>query len=141
MQLSENFTLEEATFSETASRNNIDNTPDEATLEKMKFTASNMENVRLLLDKPIIVSSWFRCLELNRTIKSKDTSQHVLGEAVDFKCPKFGTPRKIVETILNAEISFDQLILEYNSWVHVSFKSKNRNQVLIIDTKGTRIFS
>jgi len=42
--------------------------------------------------------------------------------------------------IIESNIQYDQLILEYDAWVHISFSARNRRQVLIIDSKGTRSF-
>lgn len=141
MNLSKYFTLEEATFSETAARHGIENQPDELTLSQMKRTAEKLDAVREFLNVPVYVSSWLRVLELNRKIGSKDSSQHVKGEAVDFKAAKFGTPKDIVDALMTAGIEFDQLILEFNSWVHVSFRDEsNRGQVLVIDNQGTRVY-
>ncbi len=142
MNLSPNFTLIEAIYSDTAAKLDLDNTPDEVTLNRMKETAAKMELVRALLGTPILINSWYRSLEVNRAVRSSDTSQHRLGEAVDFRSPKFGTPRQVVEFLKASILDFDQLILEFDSWVHISFRaSKNRKQALIIDNKGTRLFS
>jgi hypothetical protein len=143
-QLSEHFSLEELTFSEIASRNKIDNTPSDAIIAKLKFTASQMELVRSALGNNFIhVNSGYRCLAANTLLGSKSTSQHTKGEAVDFICRPFGTPRDIVLLLKSSNIKFDQLILEFDSWVHISFVSstKPRRQVLIIDKLGTRLFS
>ena len=94
-----------------------------------------MEKVRAFLGKPISVSSWYRCLQLNREIGSKDTSQHTKAEAVDFICPAFGTPTDICKLLVANKdlIRFDQLILEH-TWVHISWNSvpgsQQRGQVL-----------
>lgn len=142
LKLSKYFSLEEFTTSETAARYGIDNTPGPGILGTLIFTAEKLDGVRELLNQPIIINSAFRCSELNTKIGSKPSSQHTKGQAVDFICPKFGTPKEIVETILKSGIEFDQLILEFNSWVHISFvsSSSSRNQVLIIDKQGTRPF-
>lgn len=134
--LSEHFTFEEATFSILAERAGIDNThvSPEVFIAAQR-TAAKMEKVRLVLDNTSIrVHSWIRCLELNRMLGSKDTSQHVDGEAVDFTAPKFGTPLAICRRIVENKdlIRYDQLILEH-TWVHISFCSPNdvpRGQVL-----------
>lgn len=142
MQLTTNFTLEEFIQSDTADRLNIINYPTSFVLDTLKYTATQMEIVRSILKNPIQVTSGFRCLSLNAAIGSKSTSQHVKGEAVDFKCPKFGSPRLIVQTLKTANLVFDQLILEFDNWVHISFVRQNsRQQVLIIDKAGTRLFS
>lgn len=142
MQLTNNFTLEEFIQSDTADRLQISNIPTSAVLDSLKYTAECMELVRSkLANNPIQITSAFRCLSLNAAIGSKSTSQHIKGEAVDFKCPKFGSPRLIVQALIHSGISYDQLILEFDNWVHISFiKSNPRNQVLIIDKAGTRLF-
>lgn len=140
--LSEHFTFEEATFSQLAERKGIDNTA--VSLEVFSATqrtATKMEKVRLILDNTSIhINSWIRCLELNRLLGSKDTSQHLKGEAVDFTAPKFGTPLVICKRLIAKQymIGFDQLILEH-SWVHISFCSPNdipRGQVLSLLKNG-----
>lgn len=138
MNLTPHFSLEELTFSETATRLGIDNTPPANVMSALRRTAVFMEDVRTRLGAPIHISSGYRCLLLNRALKSKDTSQHVLGEAVDFTAPRFGTPRQIVDVLQDSEIPFDQLILEFGRWVHISFSGRNRRQALVIDNNGTR---
>lgn len=120
MRLSPNFTLEEATLSQTATRLHIDNQPDAETLANMEQAAEGMELVRSLLGYSIHVNSWLRVLRLNRAIGSKDTSDHVRGWAIDFTCPQFGTPLEICRAIVASEIEFSQLIFE-GTWVHISF--------------------
>lgn len=124
MYLSEHFSLVEAYESNTAERYDIDNTPPESLWPVLIHTALRMEAVRSLLNAPIHVSSWYRCLELNRLLKSKDTSQHVKGEAVDFTAPGFGTPVEIAKKLKANRfvLEFDQVILEH-SWIHISFLS------------------
>jgi hypothetical protein len=102
-----------------------------------------MEAVRKLLGgNPISIDSWIRCLALNRALGSKNTSQHITGNAVDFICPAFGSPTDIAKIIsVNvASIGFDQLILEH-TWVHISWASlpnaKQRNQVLSLLSDGS----
>lgn len=141
MNLSPNFTLAEFTFSETAARKGINNDPPALMYATLKRTAEGMEQVRSLLGFPIRITSGYRSPELNAAVGSKGTSQHTLGEAVDFTCAKYGDPKKIVTRIMNSDIKFDQLICEFDSWVHISFSDKNRRQVLTIDSHGTRNFS
>lgn len=143
MKLSKYFTLEEMTLSQAASRNNLDNTPGPIELDNLTYTCQQLDVVRELLANPILVSSGYRSPAVNRAVGSTaKKSQHMDGCAVDFTCPKFGTPRKIVEAIKASEIKYDQLILEYDRWVHISFvKGTNRRQALVIDNSGTRNFA
>jgi len=55
-KLSEHFTLEEATHSDTAVRMGINNQPDENQLANMKKVAESMEQIRAVLGKPISVN-------------------------------------------------------------------------------------
>lgn len=122
--LSTHFTYREATYSPTARDRGIDNNPTPAQLEVMKFTALRMEAVRQLLgSKPLYITSWFRSFALNKAIGGAQSSQHSNGEAVDFKCPGYGTPYRICQLLIanKSIIKYDQLILE-PSWVHISFR-------------------
>lgn len=139
MNLSPHFTLAEFMVSDTAARKGIDNTPPDSVLPALRKTAQGLEAVRVRLGMaPITITSGYRCLALNRTIGSKDTSQHITGQASDFICPRFGTPREIVAALRDSGVTFDQLILEFDRWVHISFADKPRHMVLEIDATGTR---
>lgn len=130
MKLSEHFSLDEFTASETALRRGIDNTPSPAVTERLRMLAATLEQVRSLLgNNSIRISSGYRCLELNRAIGSGDLSAHVLGYAVDFTCPKFGTPKEVANKIAQSPIKFDQLIYE-GTWVHLSIDPKNKRELL-----------
>lgn len=139
MNLSPHFTLAEFTVSDTAARKGIDNTPPDSVMPALRRTAQGLEAVRVRLGMaPITVTSGYRSLALNRAIGSKDTSQHTKGEAADFICPRFGSPSDVTYALSDSGIEFDQLILEFGRWVHISFTDKPRHMVLEIDAKGTR---
>jgi zinc D-Ala-D-Ala carboxypeptidase len=139
MRLTDNFRLSEFTNSQTAERQGIDNTPPPAVIDALRKTAGHMEQVRTLLGgNAIVISSGYRSPALNKSIGGATTSQHTKGEAVDFTCPAFGSPADIVKAI---SIEYDQVILEFNRWVHISFTNKPRKQALIIDRSGTRVFA
>lgn len=141
MQLSEHFTLKELTDSDSAARLKIDNTPPVFVIENLKRLCITLEEVRQIIGKPIKVTSGYRCQKLNHAIGSKDTSQHVLGCAADIKIDGV-TPDEVMKAVIGADIKFDQLIREYDRWVHISVPNiasgKPRRSMLIIDSKGTR---
>ena len=145
IKASPHFSIEELTFSETAARKGIDNTPSDDVLDNLYKTAMEMENVRELLNNnPILISSGYRCLELNELLGSKPTSAHIRGLACDFTCPKFGDPDDIVDAIFKSDILYDQIILEFDKWVHIAFPADGesaRKKALIINKKGTMIYS
>jgi zinc D-Ala-D-Ala carboxypeptidase len=141
MRLSPHFSLEELTHSDIATRLNIDNTPTVEVIDNLTFLAGELENVRDILGHPMLISSGFRCHVLNNHLGSKRTSSHTKGLAVDFICPSFGNPHSVCNAIIDAGINYDQVILEYDRWVHLSFHpTKPRNQALIINKEGTRPF-
>lgn len=146
MNLSPHFTLAEFSVSDTAARRGIDNTPPGHVIPALERTALGLEAIRVRLGTaPITITSGFRSLPLNRLIGSRDSSQHVLGEAADFICPRFGTPAEIVAAVRGSGIPYDQLILEYagsgGGWVHVSFTDNPRRQALKIDATGTSVLA
>jgi hypothetical protein len=139
MRLSPHFTLDEFTTSQTAARMGLDNTPPPEIMPALLKTAQGMEAVRVRLGSaPISVSSGYRSPAVNKAVGGSANSQHSRGEAVDFICPRFGTPAEVVDAIKGSGIDFDQLILEFDRWVHISFCAQPRHMVLKIDAKGTR---
>lgn len=118
LSISHHFTVAEATRTSTG----LPNEPTVDELNIIQQTAFYMEQVRKLLNKPIIVNSWFRSEAVNKSVGGVANSQHRLGEAVDFTCPEFGTIEQITDVLKanSAELKYDQLILE-PSWVHISF--------------------
>lgn len=142
MQLSSHFSLDEFTHSPTAIRIGDANDPPMELLPNLKRTAHGLEAVRELLGGlPIHVSSGYRSPLVNNMIGSKPTSQHLTGHAVDFTCPAFGTPEQVMRRIISSGIEYDQCILEFSAWVHISFTDKPRRQALVIDKHGTRSYS
>lgn len=129
MNLSEHFTLDEATESTTAIRRGIINQPTTLQIENMRFAAEGMELVRDLLGFPVKVNSWFRCPELNIAIGGAGKSAHMDGYAIDFTCPPFGDPLSICRAIQASDIRFDKLIFE-GTWVYISFHPDLRGAIM-----------
>jgi len=144
VNLTANFTLEELTHSDTAARNGWDNTPNEAEIENLKRLAMLLQQVKTAVGgKAVMINSGFRNKQVNDSVGSKDTSQHRLGCAADIRVPGM-KPREVVEACIAANVPFDQIILEFDSWTHISVPNtpdtKPRGQKLIIDKVGTRPF-
>jgi zinc D-Ala-D-Ala carboxypeptidase len=126
MQISEHFTLEEMTFSETAARLGIDNKPSPTITGNLILTAVLMERIRALLgDRPIIVHSSYRAPAVNAAVGGVATSAHCFGLACDFICPGFGKPSEVALAASKSAILYDQLILEYG-WVHVGLAQEGK---------------
>jgi hypothetical protein len=137
--LSPHFTLDELTFSQTAERLGLNNDPGPEVLAALKRTALGLEAVRVRLGgAPILVSSGYRAPPVNAAVGGSPSSQHMRGEAVDFTAPRFGVPRQIVDALADSDVPYDQLILEFGRWVHISFSGNPRRHALVIDRSGTR---
>ena len=140
MKLTANFTLDELIKSQVAERKGINNNPNPQQIENIKALAVNvLQPVRSHFDKPLIISSGFRCAQLCIEIGSKITSQHVADNdaaAADFEIP--GVDNRELASWIKNELEFDQLILEFyrdneptSGWIHCSYSTNhNRNQSL-----------
>lgn len=139
-KLSPHFKLAEFIKSDTAKRMGNENLPTPEHLANLTFTAENMELVRSLLGFPILISSGYRNPEVNRAVGGVPNSQHALGLAVDFSCPRFGSNFEVAKKISESNIQFDQLIYEVTNtgtWIHISFSKdrKPRRSVLTQDKR------
>lgn len=142
MNLSKHVTLAEFQDSSTATTHGINNKMNESQIASAKLLCENVfEPLRIYLNTPIKISSGFRSVQLNKMIKGSSTSQHTKGEAMDLQIGSKGF------NFIKDKLNFDQLIWEFGndenpSWIHVSFSSKNRKQVLKATKKnGKTIYS
>lgn len=142
MNLSPNFTLAELSFSATATRKGLDNTPSDASVANLKLLCTGLlQPIRDIVAKPITVNSGYRSLAVNAAVGGSVTSAHRFGYAADINCYAFGTPKQFAEFLVKElrarGINFDQIILEFNQWVHVAIynqQKKQRGQVLTART-------
>ena len=140
MKLTANITLDELTKSQVAERKGIDNNPRPEQIENLKALAVNvLQPIRSHFDKPLIISSGFRCAQLCVEIGSSVNSQHVADDeaaAADFEIP--GVDNRELATWIKNELEYDQLILEFykdgepaSGWIHCSYsRNSNRQQWL-----------
>lgn len=80
-----------------------------------------LEPVRAILNRPLIITSGYRCPALNKEIGGSTTSQHLNGTAADFVLGKTSTPLEEIYIKLKESpfLHYGQLILE-KSWIHIS---------------------
>lgn len=135
LKITNNFTLAELLYSETAIRLGFQEqfTPDITIVRNMELLAVNiLQPLRDAIKSPIHISSGYRCERVNSRTGGKPTSQHLLGQAADIQNYELGN-EYIFKKIQELHLPFDQLINEYNfSWVHVSFGPRHRRQIIAI---------
>lgn len=152
MNLSPHFTLAEFCASGMASRLGITNELPADLAKAARATCEMLERIRQHLgdlagrEVPILLSSGYRCLPLNRAVGSKDSSDHPLAAAADWTAPRFGTPTEICEALapLVSVLQIGQLINEFpdrNGWVHTSTRepSKAINRIITITGRGVSV--
>lgn len=137
MQLSRNFTLEELTVSQEAARRGLDNTPGPDEMANLKQLAILLEEVRLLLGHPILVSSAYRSSKVNSAVGGSKNSAHMRGLAADFTCPGYGSVYEVATRIRDSRIAYDQLIHEFGAWVHIGLAENVQRRQNLSIFKGT----
>lgn len=147
MKLSEHFELSEFTASAVALSKHIKNVANEEVIENLKLLCENvLEPVREMVGRPIIITSGYRCPQLNKAVGGSKTSQHMFGQAADIIVKGVSKQEMyyIGEKIRRSNIVFDQMIFEGVlessektdwkrgvTWLHISYrKGYNRKQVL-----------
>lgn len=132
MRLSSYYTLARLAHSDTALARGLDNTPPTEAIANLRRVARGLDRVRRLLGHPLEISSGYRSPALNVAVGGAPASQHTRGEAVDFCCPGFGSAADVARAIRDSDIAFDQCILEFGRWVHLSFSDAPRRRTLSI---------
>ena len=124
--MTEHFTAEELSRSETATRKGIDNSIPHEYLSNAKRVAETLEIIRAHFGT-IRVTSCYRGVELNRIIGGSPTSAHCRAMAADFEIDgqaNIDVARWCADNIKN----YDQVIYEFgpSGWVHIGLADKPR---------------
>jgi hypothetical protein len=139
IQLTPNFTLSELIESDTAERAGIDNTPNSpVVMANLYKTAMLLEEVRKACgNNAVLVSSGYRGPKLNELVGGSETSDHMTGEAADFRIPRFGNPLQVARRIVELKIKFGQLIFE-GTWLHISLPDGSPRDGMVLTAKFVR---
>lgn len=145
-KISDHISYKEATRSETATRLNISNIPNEDILKNMILVAEEVfEPLREWAKHAINVNSFYRSPKLNSAVRGSLKSSHLSGQAIDISTLGKKSNGELFDYI-RQNLDFDQLIWEFGNdespkWIHVSYKSKkeNRKDVLKARYKGGRV--
>ena len=121
------FTISELTASATAQREGIDNRPTESAYHLLHVLVEHLlDPIREAWGEPIVVSSGYRCKELNALVGGTKNSHHMLGCAADIIVGNKADNRRLFNLIQQMQqkgkIRFTQLILEGDGrWIHISY--------------------
>ena len=127
------FTFTEFERSDTATKFAIDNSmPESAKKNVAELVDKVLDPLREAWGKPIIVTSGYRCPELNKAVGGAKTSHHLSGMAADISTGNKADNRKLFELVQKLDLPFTQLIDESNfTWVHISLDPANvKRQIL-----------
>lgn len=133
-KFSDHISYKEGTYSQTALRKGLDNTPNEAQIECMKTIAQELfEPLREWVEGPIKVNSFFRGEPVNTAIGGSRTSQHMKGQALDLDDTYGHKTNAEMFHYIKDNLDFDQLIWEFGdddnpNWIHVSHVSPVSNR-------------
>lgn len=126
MQLTPHFTIEEIAGTSNEQYKKLNLLKAQEQMGKMYMLAGFAERVREIIGKPMIITSGYRCPELNKAIGGALTSQHIFCEAIDFVV-KGLRPEDIFNKIVTSDLKYNQIIIERNKsgsqWVHISIGS------------------
>lgn len=121
---SEFFTLRELTKSSTASRNHIDNTPSAEIIQNLQYGVDMvLDPLRRLYGKPIVITSGYRCPELNKRVGGVANSWHTQGNAADIHVSSLAEASKIFSNLQKIP-SVDTALFEHSKsgqWLHVQW--------------------
>ena len=131
------FSITELTQSVTAKRYGIDNTPSDDIKKNLTlFIEKVLDPIREDWGGPIIVSSGYRCPELNRAVGGAKTSGHQYGYCADLQVK--GGMKKIrelanfiFEWMKDHKMKFDELLFEHSggvTWLHFCWIGKDGKQ-------------
>ena len=131
------FSIAELTQSATAKRLGIDNTPPDSIKKNLTlFIEKVLDPIREDWGGPIIVSSGYRCPELNAKVGGAKTSGHQYGYCADLQVK--GGMKKIrelanfiFEWMKDHHMKFDELLFEHSggvTWLHFCWIGKDGKQ-------------
>lgn len=122
------FKLSELTYSDTAKKLGINNTPNKAIVSNLNVLMEQLDKIRTLYGKPIYVNSGYRCERLNTAVKGVPNSSHMLGCAADLTTRNVAEDRKLYK-LITENFDYDQCIFEEvggSKWIHFSYFRPNR---------------
>lgn len=118
------FSFTEFERSQTAYKYAINNTiPEDAKANIAVLVDDVLDPLRQAWGKPIVVTSGYRCAQLNVAVGGSATSHHMRGMAADITTGNEVDNRKLYQLAQDLGLPFTQLIgKKYNfRWLHIGY--------------------
>lgn len=116
------FKYSDMLVSDTANKKHINNIPNELEIFNNILTVlEQLDKIREELGYPIIITSGYRCPELNKAVGGVKNSHHLKGLAADIIWN--GDLDKLYK-LIKSKFKFTQLIHE-GTWLHFSYDLSN----------------
>ena len=137
--VSDNFTLYEFLYSDTAERLKLVQFQEQISLscvDNIKLLCNYvLQPLRDYLGEPVKITSGYRSIQLNNAIKGVKNSEHLQGKAADIQT------RRLKEAFdwIKDNCVFNQLIWENkqkNVWIHVSYSADNNKKEVLVYENG-----
>lgn len=132
--LSKYLSYNQAIKSDTATKNKLDNTPNEAEIENLKQLGVNIyDKIYEEFNGKVKLTSVFRSEKVNKKVGGSSTSQHRYGQALDIQ-GKDGVTNKSIFKYVKENLDYHQIIWEYGytsepNWVHVGYKPSGNKKI------------
>ena len=132
--LSKHISNKEGSYSITALRLGLDNTPGDYEYSNMQLIANKIfEPLRSYVGGPIKINSFYRGIDLNKAIGGSSRSQHCQGRAIDIDDTYGYKTNAQMYKWIKDNLNFDQMIWEFGNnknpaGVHVSYVSEDQNR-------------
>lgn len=138
--MSKYFTLKELTYSNTAKKLGITNTPSPSIIAHLEELMKFLDGLREAWGSAIKVTSGYRCAKLNKAVSGSNTSAHLYGYAADLQ-PINGKMEEFKKFCSEwiKDKKWDQLLLEKSKteeWVHIGLKNRygfQRKQIKLLN--------
>lgn len=130
MKLTPHFNFDELVYTSNAELKELNRKRAVLIQDHIYKLALFAEQVRAILDVPMVITSAFRCQELNEAVGGSSTSQHANAQAIDFIPGKFMTIEEAYDKIRKSRLIYGQLIIEHSKgkeWIHISMGYKREN--------------
>lgn len=129
MLLTPHFDLSELAFTSLTKYKKKNLEEAQQNMGRMYLLAGFAERVREIVGQPLIITSGYRCKELNSAVGGSATSQHLLCEAIDIVCNRLSV-KSLFDRIKKSDLKYEQMIIETNAagstWLHLGIGSKKQ---------------